>query len=150
MLGVTCTPRSAFLAVSEEGVIVEEPLGRIDVASLYEASAELVSTMEEIRRAYDELRPDRVVILKPETNRRVQYDEVAPRVALETLFRVAAVRADLAVDVLARPTVRSRLGLPRSGSLRSRVADAIKEPVGKYWSQGRDVAALAALAGARL
>jgi hypothetical protein len=68
-------------------------------------------------------------------------------VALETLVRVAAVQEGIPIEVLARPTVRSRLGIPRAGELASHVATVVAEPVGRYWTAGRDVAALAALAG---
>ena len=46
-----------------------------------------------------------------------------------------------------RPTVRTRLDVPRAGDLASHVGKAIVEPVGRYWTAGRDVAGLAALAG---
>jgi hypothetical protein len=49
--------------------------------------------------------------------------------------------------MLARPTVRSRLKLPKDGKLSAHVGTRIPKPVGRYWSAGRDVAALAALAG---
>jgi hypothetical protein len=48
--------------------------------------------------------------------------------------------------LLARATVRARLGLPKSGDLASHVSSVAPEPVGRYWSAGRDVAGLAALA----
>ena len=72
---------------------------------------------------------------------------IAPRAALETLVRLAAVRAGIPIEVLPRPTVRARLGLPRSGDLGSHVEARIPEPVGRYWNAGRNVAGLAALAG---
>jgi hypothetical protein len=43
--------------------------------------------------------------------------------------------------------VRSRLGIARAGDLASHVGTTIADPVGRYWTAGRDVAALAALAG---
>jgi hypothetical protein len=147
VLGISCTPKSAFLTLAVDGEVVDAPVVRVDVASQYEASAEMLATLDEIRRAFDQLAPDRVIILKPELNRRTTYGELAPRVALETLIRVAAVRADINVEVLARPTVRSRLGLAQSGKLAERVGEAIEAPVGKHWTQGRDIAGLAALAG---
>lgn len=62
-------------------------------------------------------------------------------------MRLASVRAGIPIDVLSRQTVRTRLSLPKGGELAGYVPDRIAAPVGKYWSAGRDVAALAALAG---
>src|SRR4051812_30316656 len=85
VLGVACTPKTAFLSLADERQIVEGEVYRIDVASQYEASEELISTLDEIRRALEQVRPDRVIVLKPETNQRSTYDQLAPRVTLETL-----------------------------------------------------------------
>jgi hypothetical protein len=147
VLGVTCSPKTAFLALADDREIIDAAVARVDVAAQYEASEEMLSTLDEIRRALEQLRPDRVVVLKPELNQRATYDQIAPRIALETLIRLAAVQAKVEIEVMARPTVRSRLGLSKSGSLASRVAEALPAPVGKYWREGRDIAALAALAG---
>jgi hypothetical protein len=147
VLGVTCSPKSAFLSLAEDQAIVAAGVSRIDVASQYEASEEMLSTLDEIRRALEGLRPDRVVVLKPELNQRMTYDQFGPRIALETLVRLATVQAHAEIEVMARPTVRSRLGLSKSGSLASRVAEVVPDPVGKYWREGRGIAALAALAG---
>lgn len=147
-VGVTCTPHLAYLTLVIDGVVAETPVERVEVAAQYESSQELMSTLDEIGRALGQLRPDVVVLLMPEQGRHKRtYQEIAPRVALETLVRIAAVQGDIAIEVLARPTVRSRLGIPRAGDLASHVARVIAEPGGRYWSAGRDVAALAALAG---
>ena len=42
---------------------------------------------------------------------------------------------------------RARLKISRKGDLASHVSERIPDPVGKHWTAGRDVAALAALAG---
>lgn len=150
MLGVTCSTSTALLSVVRDGEVVDAPVQKIDVGSLLEASAELEATLDELGRALSQIKPGLVVLLLPEQSPRNKrtYAEIAPRVALETLVRLAAVRAGVPVDVLARPTVRARLGLPRAGDLASHTAEAVGSPVGKYWTAGRDVAALAALAGA--
>jgi hypothetical protein len=147
VLGVACSPTTAFLSIAEDGEIADAAVASVDVAAQYEASVEMLATLGEIGRVLGELRPDRVVLLKAEPNTRMTYDQLAPRVALETLFRLAAVQANVEVEVIARSTVRSRLDLPKSGSLSSRVAESVPVPVGKYWRQGRDIASLAALAG---
>jgi hypothetical protein len=147
VLGVTCSNRSALFSVVDSGKVIDSPVDRIEVASLHEASEELQATLEEIGRAVAQIRPQRVVLLLPEQSRfKVTYGQVAPRVALETLVRLACVRAGIPVEVLPRASVRSRLGLPRSGDLSSHVPGTIARS-GPYWGQGRDVAALAALSG---
>jgi hypothetical protein len=118
---------------------------RVDVASLFEASTELEATLNEVGRVIAQVKPDLVTVLLPEYYT-ASYAEIAPHVALETLVRLAAVRAGVGVEMLTRPTVRSRLNLPVKGKLSTHVAARIPDPVGRYWSAGRDVAALAALA----
>jgi hypothetical protein len=147
VVGVTCSAKTALLTGVENGSVIPMDVQKIDVAYQYEASREFVATQREVERGLAQPQPDLVVLLKPELMVRWTYDAVAPRVALETLVRLAAVAAGIPIDVLSRPTVRSRLGLPRSGDLASHVTACIPEPVGPYWSAGRDVAALAALAG---
>ena len=146
MAGVTCSTGTALLSVVEDGKVVDEPVQRVDVASLLEASAELESTLDELGRAFAQIKPDLVVLLLPEQYKGT-YHEIAPRAALETLVRLASVRAGIPIDVLPRATVRARLALPKKGKLALHVSERFAVPVGKYWSAGRDVAALAALAG---
>jgi hypothetical protein len=146
-LGVTCTPRIAYLTLAVDGVITEASVERVEVAAQYESSAELLSTLEEIKRALGQLRPDAIALLMPEQGgRKRTYPEIAPRVALETLIRNGAVQDHVDIEVLARPTARARLGIARSGDLASHVGEVIPERVGRYWTAGRDVAGLAALA----
>jgi hypothetical protein len=149
VLGVTCSTTTALFSVVEDSKVVDAPVPKVKVGSLLEASAELEATLDELSRGLAQIRPDLVALLLPEQSPRHKrtYAEIAPRVALETLVRLAAVRSEIPIDVMARPTVRSRLSLPRTGDLASHVGLVVTEPVGKYWSAGRDVAALAALAG---
>jgi hypothetical protein len=137
------------LTAVEGGDVVAAPVYRIEVASLSEASAELEATLEEIGRALSQLKPEKIVLLLPEQSPRFKHThaELAPRVTLETLFRLAAVRADIPIDLMARPTVRSALGLPQTGELASHTAERLDTPVGPYWNAGRNIAGLAALAG---
>jgi hypothetical protein len=146
-LGVTCTPRIAYLTLALDGAITEAPVERVEVAAQYESSAELLSTLEEIKRAFGQLQPDAMALLMPEQGgRKRTYQEVAPRVALETLVRIGAVQEHINIEVLARPTARARLGIAQSGDLGSHVGEVIPQPVGRNWTAGRDVAGLAALA----
>ena len=81
----------------------------------------------------------------PEQTYKDSYARIAPRVTLETLVRLACVRAGIPVEMLHRASARSRLGVPRRGKLEDLVA-TVTDPVGKYWNAGRSLAAAAALA----
>jgi hypothetical protein len=146
-LGVTCNPHTAYLTLAADGAIKQAAVERVEVAAQYEASAELLSTLEEIRRAFGQLRPDGIVVLMPEQGgRKRTYQEIAPRATLETLIRIAAVQEGIGIEMLARPTLRARLDIPKAGELSSHVSRVIDQPVGRYWNAGRDIAGLAALA----
>jgi hypothetical protein len=149
VLGVTCSNTVALLTAVEYGQVVASPVYRIEVASLSEASAELEATLEEIGRALSQIKPERIVLLLPEQTPRFKYTytQLAPRVTLETLFRLAAVRAELPIDLMPRPTLRSTLGLPQTGDLASHTTELLDQSVGPYWNAGRNIAGLAALAG---
>jgi hypothetical protein len=108
-----------------------------------------VSVLEELCRVIGEVKADRVTLLKPEHHPRSKrtHSEFVPRIALETLVRVAAVQTETPVELLSRPTTRTRLGLPVKGKLAEHVSLRIPEKIGKNWSEERQLAALAALAG---
>jgi hypothetical protein len=92
VVGVACSTKTAFLTLAIDGSVARAPVERIDVAYQYEASTELEATLEEVGRAWAQIKPDLVVLLKAESMVRWSYDEIAPRVALETLIRLAAVK----------------------------------------------------------
>jgi hypothetical protein len=149
-VGISCTPHTACVAVAVDGEIIDGAVERIEVASLYEASQELLSTLDEVKRALGQLAPDAIALLMPEQGpSRRTYHEIVPRVAFETLIRIAAVQMSIPIEVLARPTLRSRLEIDRSGDLASHVGEVIPAPVGRYWTAGRNLAALAALAATK-
>ena len=149
---MTCSTKAAHLALAEGGIIIDAAPLRLDVATQYESTKELEATLAEATRALASLRPDRVSVLQPEHNPRFKrtYGEWMPRVALETVIRLACLERKIPVELVPRPTVRARLGLDRAGDLASQVPAVVAEPIGKYWSAGRDIAALAALAGERV
>jgi hypothetical protein len=144
VLGLSYKSTDGYLAVVEGGVVVAGLTERIQSISGLEAGEGLVEYVDTVRRVLREVSPARVGLLLPETWRGT-YTQHLRRAELETMARLAAAMEEIPVDLLARATVRSRLGLPRSGSLENHV-DAAGEPVGAYWSAGRGIAALAALA----
>ncbi len=150
-LGVNCSSKYAFLAVAEDGVIVLHEPQRIQPPPGSEESERLSGFYDHFARALADLQPDEVCLIMPENDPRSRrtHSELEPRIAIETIVRLVAVRAEPPVPlaVLARRTVRSRLDLPLKGKLIDLVEQVIPEAVGKHWRDARDLAALAALAG---
>jgi hypothetical protein len=145
-LGVNCTPGCAFLALVENGSIqpvperLEWPAG--------EESERLAGLFQDAQALLREQAVSQVVLLLPGRGgaHKPGYFVVAPRVALETVIRLAAVMLEIPVVVLERATVRARLKCAKTGGLEEYLDQVIPEPVGKYWTAGRGLAAMAALA----
>lgn len=149
VLGVHCSATHAFLAVADGGVAVAAPPYRLEPAVSTDEEHALWETLDTFAQAIDEVAPDRIHLLLPESgeNTKQTHSRWRSRIEMETLLRLAAARRDLPLDRLARATVRSRLGLPARGQFDVVVRAAIQE-VGPYWAAGRANAAAAALASA--
>ena len=147
VLGVHCSSTHPFLAVAVDGMVVNEPPYRLEPASSTDEEHALWETLDTFGQALDEIRPERIHLLLPESaeTTRQTHSRWRIRIEMETLLRLAAARRDLPLDRLARPTVRSRLGLATRGNFEATVREAIDE-VGPYWGAGRAAAAAAALA----
>lgn len=145
-LGIACTPQAAYLALLFDGIVQKEP-DRYPWP-VGEASERLAVAEDEITDLLNELRVEKAAILLPERDPRYKwvYETAAERATMETLFRLAAVRAKIPVEVLNREVVRSRLKL--RGKLDLHLGTLVK-PIGTYWRPGRGEAALAALATER-
>lgn len=143
-LGVECKKQEVYLALAEDGSLLDEDPQRLQVPAVHEETARLRSFLDDFGRVLTEARPDAVRILQPEQVYEARYTELAPKAALETLVRLACVTANVPVEVLHRATARSRTGLGSKGKLDDLIKKNI-EPVGKYWNAGRKYAAVAAL-----
>jgi len=144
-LGIWAKKEEVYLAVAEDGVLVDVDPQRVEAPSIMDEHERLDGFLASIRDAVADLTPDAVRILQPEQVYQAGYSEFAPRITLEALVRLACVQAGVPVEVLHRATARSRMGLPRGGSLDAAI-DANLESVGRYWNAGRKYAAIAALA----
>lgn len=148
-LGVNCSSKYTFLAVVEDGRVLDGFPERLEPPSA-EASERLDGFFEEFARVLVSVQPKQVGLVQPELNPRFRpaYSTLEPRIAMETLVRLATVRArpEVGIEVLHRATVRSRLGLGTKGSLVDLVPNVVSDPVGHYWKDARDMAALGALA----
>jgi hypothetical protein len=149
VLGVNCSTHCAYLALAVDGELADGHVEYLDAPTLDESSHELASVLDELGRAMNEVKADKVVLLKPEggPTPKKTYAAFVPRIALETLVRLAAVQQHIEIEVLPRPRVRKRLKLPTAGKLADHVPLRIPEKIGKNWSEERRLAALAALAG---
>ncbi len=143
-LGVWAKKQEIYLAVAEDGELVDVDPQRIEAPSIMEENERLGGFLTSVRHALDDLSPDEVRILQPEQTYQASYSEFAPKVALETAVRLVCDERNIPVEVLHRTTARSRLGFGRSGSLDSHVESLVS--VGKYWNAGRKYAAVSALA----
>jgi hypothetical protein len=134
--------------VAVDGELADHHVEYIDAPTLAESSEELASVLDEMSRVIGEVEADKVVLLKPEGGPTPKRTHAAfvPRIALETLVRLAAVQTQTEIEVFPRPTVRARLNLPSGGKLAEHVSSRIPTKVGRNWSEERQLAALAAIA----
>jgi hypothetical protein len=145
-LGILCKKDEIFCALAVDGKIVDDAREKLTAPALLEASERLRGMQADIQRVITETGAETVRVLLPEQTYKDSYARIAPRVALETLVRLAALDAGANIELVKRATARSRLGMPKTGPFESHVGKAIGDPVGKYWNAGRNLAAAAALA----
>jgi hypothetical protein len=146
-LGVECKKQLVYLALAEDGEVVDAEPQRLQVPAVHEETARLREFLGDFGRVLAETKPDAVRVMQPEQIYEAQYAELAPKATLETLVRLACDDAGIAVEVLHRATARSRV-FGTQGNMDKLIADNV-EPVGKYWNTGRKYAAVAALAEER-
>jgi hypothetical protein len=145
VLGVNCTTRDIYLAVADQGQILDGLTERLRPPVGLEEGAALIELVDSMRRVIREVRPDKVELLQPEAWS-ASYSQHLPRARLETLIQFAAATEEIPLETLSRPTARARLNVPRTGPLESHIAIA-GTVVGRYWTSGRGLAAMAAKAG---
>lgn len=148
-LGVSCTSSYTNLALAADGRLIDVEPERYELPS-GEASARLNGFFEETQRILADLKPTKLILLEAGNNPRAKpaISTIEARATMETLVRLAAVRAGVEVEMLGRKALRSRLGIEQKGDLAERAND-VTEPCGHHWNQGRSLAALAALAGGK-
>lgn len=143
---MNCDPRRALLAVAEDGGILDGYPEKLEPSAGLDDGERLVAFIDDGRRAFSAIAPERVALLLPEASGRGStHARLSPRVVIETLVRVAAANQGIPLQLMSRPTLRSALNLPKSGTLEDHL-DAVGDPIGTFWSTGRGLAALAALA----
>jgi hypothetical protein len=146
ILGISTTTSTVFLAVVEDGNVIEiEPMKLAAPAPAGGLPA-VGGFLTAFGHALAMIRPARVGLLLPESNYRAPYSELAPRAAAEALVLIAGQQANIPVERLPRPTLRSKLNFPMAGSLDTYVNQFPLKRVGPHWNEGRWHAAAAAYA----
>ena len=141
ILGVNVVGTTAFFALlGGDGV----PLGgaiSVQAVADFSRPVDLANTRDTIVQRYEVIRPSHVVILRAESNVDVSHQ----RAGIETLLALCAHDRGIEASFVARQTVRSALGLPKSGKFGEHVVCCFPEPYKPHWKE-RGPAALAALA----
>ncbi|MDP9434225.1 MAG: hypothetical protein M3P93_03125 [Actinomycetota bacterium] len=146
-LGVSCTTACAFLALADGETVAPVP-DRLEPAAGLGPEEQLPVFAEDVARVLRDCGGDRVVILQAEPRYEAGHTAWVPRLAMETLVRLESVRAGVPCSYISRQKVKGSLGLKGRGGLDALGKDELAS-AGMYWSAGRLVAALAAVAAER-
>jgi hypothetical protein len=148
-LGVNATTDQAFLAVVDDETVVDVEPTSLRLAHGLPPGRQLLALRDETARLIRAESVQRVRILNAEPSRfNTSYTSLIPRLTLESIIALAAAELEIDCDRRTRASLRSIFGLPREGSLASHVGSVLM-PTGRSWTNKRDLAALAALAGNR-
>jgi hypothetical protein len=146
ILGVFCSSTHAFLAlVTERGVVDPSFAARRQLSPSLPAGRAMLEFVDHLAGELNRCTPSGIAIYRPARLQR-PYGETSRRAALETLVTMAGAHAGLEAEIMPDVRIRSRLGLPRSGTIGTHVIRIFPSPTNPYWSAGRGVAALTAAA----
>ena len=146
-IGVNCNSEHAYVAVAVDGQIEDRRPDRLELPAL-EDSERLAVFVDDTAGELQSLGATGMSVLKHQHMKGmpVRVAALENRVVLETLMRLAAVKAGLPVEMTHPRTVRSRLGCGAEGGLDQHLDEVLPDAVGQYWRAGRGLAAMAALA----
>jgi hypothetical protein len=132
--------------VEEDGSLSAVP-DRVDRSALLQDGEALEALLSDLRSVISSARVSLVRLLLPDASGTYRHPEIAPRIAYETLVRLAAYQAGVTVEQLSRQEARRRLGLPARGAFSDLLTEqVVGPPVGRHWSAGRKLAMAAAIA----
>lgn len=135
-----------YLALVVDGVVVKAEPSLLGTPDLTAESKGLEAFNTDFRQVLEEHAVNQVAFMLPDMTYKATYKDLGPRGASESLIRLAAESVGASYERLARPRVRTRLGIPKQGSMTAALVADVVAPVGQHWVQGRYLAALAALA----
>jgi len=146
ILGASATGSTLWLAVVEDGELVDSSPYRLEARDGLERGQQLVALLDDCKRVLVDLAPASVVVLEPEATGTFTFRQSRDRVTTEVLLCLAAAEADIPCSYVSRPTVKSRLGLGSAGKLVEKVSAVLPVPFNPHWKGKRDLAALVAMA----
>lgn len=145
VLGVISTPKALYFALVEDGAVLDTSPQKVEVPDHLQSPASLDALATEMRRQLAPIRVPSAAILVPNEYGGAVKATTA-RVGAETVFRMVMNVMGVQVDLLNRKRARSLMGLSQKGLLDDLVKELLPAAVGKYWSEGRRLAAFAAMA----
>jgi hypothetical protein len=144
-LGVACTSSYAYLVVADEGTVVDGKPERLAFRDGLSDAERLVEFGKDIARALRDAGASQVVILRAVSNHADTHTGWTDRLAMETLLRLECAKAAVPCRYLSHQAVKGALGLTGRGGLAKLGAGRVARS-GRYWGEGRGLAALAAVA----
>lgn len=138
--------QQTYLALVVDGVVVKAEPSLLGTPDLTAESKGIEAFKTDFRQVLEEHAVTKVAFMLPDMTYQASYKDLGPRGASESLIRLAAEAVGASYERLARPRVRTRLGIPKKGSLTAKLVADVVTPVGQHWGEGRYLAALAALA----
>lgn len=149
VLGVNATSSTLWLACADaDGLLDIGEDYQLQLPKALETGQALVRARDDFARIIRRYKVRRVRLLSAEATYKAGYGQFVPRITMETVVAFAAAAEDVDFLRLSRPTVRSRLDLPKAGSLESHSA-CLGQTQSPHWKKKRDLAAMVAVAGVR-
>ena len=151
IMGVNGSGETLWLACADASGLVDVTTFRVDKPSALETGEALVAARDALRRVLRANGVTRVVLLSAgnDGQHKVGYHAAVPRITMETVVAFAAAEEGIEFTRISRATALSWLGLSAKGGLDAHVPTLIPVPQAPHWKKKRDLASMAALAGAR-
>ncbi|MDG4768025.1 hypothetical protein O7632_28615 [Solwaraspora sp. WMMD406] len=144
-LGVACTSSFAYLVVADGEAVVDGKPERLAFRDGLPEADQLVEFGKDVARALRDTGASEVVALRAASNYTDTHNGWTDRLAMETLLRLECAKAGVPCRYLSHQAVKGALGLAGRGGLATLGAGRVARS-GRYWGEGRGLAALAAVA----
>lgn len=125
-LGVNCKTDEIPPAVARDGAVADGFPEKLRAPALLEETERLAAMLDDVARVFTEVSPDVVRVLMAEQTYEDSYARIAPRVAPETLVRLAAHRGGTPVELLHHNTARAHLRMPKRGRFDAQLPDVLR------------------------
>ncbi|QOC93485.1 hypothetical protein [Micromonospora craniellae] len=144
-LGVACTSSCAYLVVADGESVLQGKPERLAFRNGLSDADRLVEFGKDVARALRDAGASEVVVLRAVSNYTDTHTGWTDRLAMETLLRLECAKAGVPCRYLSQQAVKGALGLTGRGGL-AKLGEGRIARSGKYWGDGRGIAALAAVA----